>query len=83
MNKFGLASAYTLKKRKKSNNTVNEASTPNLLDRQFDNQAGLAVVVSDLTYVRVRENGIISVFYWIYTTAKSSVTVQAHTKTPN
>jgi transposase InsO family protein len=55
MNKFGLVSAYTLKKHRKSKNTVNETPIPNLLDRQFDNQPELAVVVSDLTYVRVRE----------------------------
>jgi len=55
MDKFSLVSAYTQKKHKKSVKKVNEAPTPNLLDRQFDNQAELAVVVSDLTYVRVRE----------------------------
>jgi putative transposase len=55
MDKFGLVSAYTKKKQKKPTSTpVNETSVPNLLDRQFDNQAQLAVVVSDLTYVRVR-----------------------------
>ena len=56
MDRFGLISAYTHKKHKKPIATqVNEAATRNLLDRQFDNQAKLAVVVSDLTYVRVRE----------------------------
>jgi putative transposase len=53
--KYGLVSAYTKKKYKKSKSAVNEAPIPNLLDRQFDNQPELAVVVSDLTYVRVRE----------------------------
>jgi putative transposase len=56
MSKFGLVSAYTRKKCKKPvAAAVNEAVIPNLLDRQFDNQPELAVVVSDLTYVRVRE----------------------------
>ena len=54
MGKFNLVSAYTQKKHKKVSKNINEAQTPNLLDRQFDNQAELAVVVSDLTYVRVR-----------------------------
>ena len=46
---------HTRKKYRKQKQQVNEATTPNLLDRQFDNQEELAVVVSDLTYVRVRE----------------------------
>jgi putative transposase len=54
MGKFNLVSAYTQKKHKKSEKNINEALTPNLLDRQFDNQTELAVVVSDLTYVRVK-----------------------------
>ena len=55
MDKFGLVSAYTRKKHRKAKEKVNEAPTPNLLDRKFNNQEQFAVVVSDLTYVRVRE----------------------------
>jgi transposase InsO family protein len=53
MKKRGLESAYTRRKYKNHSKKVNEAQTPNLLDRQFDKQDRLAAVVSDLTYVRV------------------------------
>jgi len=53
MKNRGLESAYTRKKYKNHNKKVNEAIIPNLLDRRFDGQEHLAVVVSDLTYVRV------------------------------
>ena len=49
----GLASVYTRRKYKNHNKKVNEAAAPNLLERQFNSQEYLAVVVSDLTYVRV------------------------------
>ena len=55
MEKRGLVSAYTRKKYKNHNKKVNETAVPNLLDRQFDGHERFAVVVSDLTYVRVRE----------------------------
>jgi transposase InsO family protein len=55
MKRRGLASAYTRREYKKHNMEVNETNIPNLLNRQFDNQERLAVVVSDLTYVRVRQ----------------------------
>ena len=51
----GLESAYTRRKYKNHNKKVNEAAVPNLLARQFDGHEHLAAVVSDLTYVRVRE----------------------------
>ena len=53
MNRLGLYSAYTHKKYKHTRQKCNEAQTPNLLNRQFQDQAPFAVVVSDLTYVRV------------------------------
>jgi len=49
----GLKSAYTRPKYKSHNKKVNEVAVANLLERQFNNQEYLAVVVSDLTYVRV------------------------------
>ena len=49
----GLESAYTRKKYKSRATKCNEATVPNLLDRQFDGHQPLAAVVSDLTYVRV------------------------------
>ena len=49
----GLESAYTRKKYKNHNKKVNNAQSPNLLNRKYDGQERLAAVVSDLTYVRV------------------------------
>lgn len=53
MKEEGLVSNYTVAQFKPAKSTVNEAPVKNELDRQFDNQKELAVVVSDLTYVRV------------------------------
>ena len=53
MKKRGLVSAYTRKKYRVHASKSNEAAVPNLLDRNFNNQAPGACVVSDLTYVRV------------------------------
>lgn len=53
MKKRGLVSAYTRKKYRAYATKSNEAAVPNLLDRNFNNQAPKACVVSDLTYVRV------------------------------
>lgn len=53
MVKRGLVSAYTCKKYRVHSSKSNEAAIPNLLDRDFNNQAPGACVVSDLTYVRV------------------------------
>ena len=56
MRKHGLISKYTLKQYKRhKKSTVNEDSTGNLINRQFDNRRRFEVVVSDLTYVRVRD----------------------------
>ena len=49
----GLESAYTRKKYRNHSKKCNESVIPNLLDRQFNGQEQFAVVVSDLTYVRV------------------------------
>ena len=53
MVKRGLVSAYTCKKYRVHSSKSNEAAIPNLLARDFNNQAPGACVVSDLTYVRV------------------------------
>jgi len=53
MKHLGLKSAYTMRKYKNHSKKVNEASTPNLLNRNFHEHEAMAAVVSDLTYVRV------------------------------
>ena len=53
MKRRGLESAYTRRKYRDHSKKHNEAVIPNLLDRQFDGHQPFAVVVSDLTYVRV------------------------------
>jgi len=52
MSKYGLVSKYTLKRRKKHKNDVNNDKVPNIVDRQFSDRRPLEVVVSDLTYLR-------------------------------
>ena len=53
MNGLGLVSNYTVTQFKPFKSKVNEEPVKNELDRQYDNQEELAVIVSDLTYVRV------------------------------
>jgi transposase InsO family protein len=53
MRAHGLVSTYTVAQFKVHKDTCNESPVANELNRQFDNQEPLAVVVSDLTYVRV------------------------------
>lgn len=53
MNEEGLVSNYTVAQYKPFKSKINEELIQNKLDREFDNQEELAVVVSDLTYVRV------------------------------
>jgi len=53
MKEQGLVSKYTVAKFKPQKMRPNEEPINNVLDRDFDNQAESAVVVSDLTYVRV------------------------------
>ena len=49
----GLESAYTKRKYKNHSKDSNKSKIPNLINRKFDDRERLAVVVSDLTYVRV------------------------------
>jgi len=53
MKQQGLESAYAKNRYKVHIGKCNEALIANELDRQFDNQEQHAVIVSDLTYVRV------------------------------
>lgn len=53
MKERGLVSNYTIAQYKPYKSTVNEDPVKNELNREFDGQEELAVVVSDLTYVRV------------------------------
>ncbi len=52
----GLVSNYTKAQFKPHIDKVNESKVANLVNRKFDNQPQLNVVVSDLTYVRVGNN---------------------------
>ncbi len=55
MKENGLVSSYTVAQYKPHVESCNEAKVANELDRQFDQGEQLAVVVSDLTYVRVEQ----------------------------
>ena len=50
MKEEGLASSYTVAQFKPFKSKVNEVPVKNILNRAFDYQTKLAVVVSDLTY---------------------------------
>ncbi|MFR9535002.1 MAG: IS3 family transposase [Rikenellaceae bacterium] len=53
MKRLGLISVYTVAKFKPQKQQCNESAVVNELDRQFSNQPPNAVIVGDLTYVRV------------------------------
>ena len=53
MNELGLVSNYTVAQFKPHKSSCNEAPVKNELQRQFNQDEQLAVIVSDLTYVRV------------------------------
>ena len=53
MKRKGLVSKYTIAKFKPHHDKVNEEKLANLVERNFNKQDHLQVVVSDLTYVRV------------------------------
>ncbi len=53
MKQEGLVSSYTVSQYKLHVAKCNEDNVANLVDRKFDDQDYLNVVVSDLTYVRV------------------------------
>jgi len=53
MKKYDLESNYTLRRRKKAKDTVNNDETANIVAREFNGRAKYEVVVSDLTYVEI------------------------------
>ncbi|WP_156947741.1 IS3 family transposase [Virgibacillus alimentarius] len=53
MKEQGLVSKYTVAQYKPTKSTCNESEVGNVLNREFDQDQELRVVVSDLTYVRV------------------------------
>ncbi len=53
MKQNGLVSKYTVAKVKPHVDKCNESKVANLVNRKFNDQQHLNVVVSDLTYVRV------------------------------
>src|SRR5690625_4391421 len=55
MKEQGLVSKYTIAQFKPHKPIVNESEVGNVLDREFIQEQPLKVVVSDLTYVRVRQ----------------------------
>ena len=55
MDKYGLVSSYTIKQFKVHKTSCNEEKIENKVDRKFNDRDQLEVVISDLTYVRVRE----------------------------
>ncbi len=55
MDKYGLVSNYTIKQFKVHKTSCNEEKIKNKVGRKFNNRKQLEVVISDLTYVRVRD----------------------------
>ncbi|MDY0404845.1 IS3 family transposase [Virgibacillus sp. 179-BFC.A HS] len=55
MKEQGLVSKYTVAQFKPKKTTVNESEIGNVLNREFNQDKELKVVVSDLTYVRVKQ----------------------------
>lgn len=56
MNEQGLVSKYTVAQFKPCKTAVNESEIGNKLNREFNQDEALKVIVSDLTYVRVKQN---------------------------
>ncbi|SJZ82926.1 Integrase core domain-containing protein [Selenihalanaerobacter shriftii] len=54
MKKYGLVSSYTVKQYKVHSTKCNEEKIKNIVNREFDRDQTLDVVVSDLTYVNVK-----------------------------
>lgn len=55
MDKYGLVSNYTIKQFKVHKTSCNEEKINNKVERKFNDREQLEVVISDLTYVRVRD----------------------------
>ena len=54
MKKYGLISNYTVKQHKIYPNKCNEEKIENIVNKEFNREQSLDVVVSDLTYVNVK-----------------------------
>ncbi|PUU86135.1 hypothetical protein SAMN04515655_13414 [Halanaerobium congolense] len=54
MKKYGLVSTYTKKQYKVHSPSCNEDKIANVVNREFDIEEALDVVVSDLTYFNVK-----------------------------
>ena len=63
MNELGLVSNYTVAQFKPHKSSCNEAPVKNELQRQFKQDEQLAVIVSDLTYIRVEKKWHYVPFY--------------------
>lgn len=55
MQEQGLVSTYTLAQFKPHTKLCNESEQKNELNREFDQEKEMTVVVNDLTYIRVNE----------------------------
>ena len=55
MDKYGLVSNYTIKQFKVHKTSCNEEKIENKVERKFNDREQLEVVISDLTYVKVRD----------------------------
>lgn len=55
MRENGLVSAYTIKRYRPHKTKINKADIPNIVNREFDNRTQNEVLVSDLTYARIRD----------------------------
>ncbi len=82
MKKHGLVSTYTVAQYKPHKADSNESEIQNLLQRKFNQDEPYAVVVSDLTYVRVAGNGTTSAYLSISLTARLSVTAAGCRRRP-
>lgn len=56
MKKYNLVSNYTKLQFKKTTQKVNESTDKNVLNREFTREIPLEVIITDLTYVRVKQS---------------------------
>ena len=82
MKNRGLKSSYTVAYFKVHHSICNEAKTTNVLNRKFLRDNPLEAIVTDLTYVRVEKNGIMSVSFWICSIEKFSAILVENIKMP-
>lgn len=56
MKKYNLVSNYTKLQFKKTKQKINESTDKNVLNRKFTREIPLEVIITDLTYVRVKQS---------------------------